>query len=281
MSYYKILGLDKEPFSTSPDPKFFYESKEHKSVLYRLRVAVELRRGLSVVLGDVGTGKTTLSRRLSQLLGLDPTLIMTMILNPVYESELQFLRDLAERFHIKILPASPPAEPSVLDYLKAIEKFLFDRGVEGNRTIVILIDESQKLSLPCLEVLRSLLNYETNEFKILQVILMGQMELLPRISGIKNLWDRISLKYVINPLEEAEVKELIEFRLKEAGYVSRYPIFTDNSIRAIYNYTQGYPRKIAMLCHDALEYLVMYKKEMIDKEVIEDLIRKDVQPVDV
>lgn len=281
MSYYKILGLDKEPFSTSPDPKFFYESREHKSVLYRLRVAIELRRGLSVVLGDVGTGKTTLSRRLSQLLGLDPTMIMTMILNPVYESELQFLRDLAERFRIKAVPTSPTEEPTVLDYLKAIEKFLFDRGVEGNRTIVILIDESQKLSLPCLEVLRSLLNYETNEFKILQVILMGQMELLPRISSIKNLWDRISLKYVINPLEEDEVREMIGFRLKEAGYVSRYPIFTDTSIRAIYNYTQGYPRKIAMLCHDALEYLVMYKKELIDKEVIEDLIRKDVQPVDV
>ena len=62
MSYYKILGLDKEPFSTSPDPKFFYESKEHKSALYRLRVAIELKRGLSVILGDVGTGKTTLSR---------------------------------------------------------------------------------------------------------------------------------------------------------------------------------------------------------------------------
>ncbi len=281
MSYYRILGLDKEPFSTSPDPEFFYESKEHKSVLYRLRVAIELRRGLSVVLGDVGTGKTTLSRRLSQLLGLDPALIMTMILNPVYESELQFLRDLAERLHIKAAYAMPSAEPTILDYLKAIERFLFDKGVEGNKTIVILIDESQKLNLSCLEVLRSLLNYETNEFKILQVILMGQMELLPRLSGIKNLWDRISLKYVINPLEENEVKEMIEFRLKEAGYVSRYPIFTDNSIRAIFNYTQGYPRKIAMLCHDALEYLVMYKKEMINKEVIEDLIRNDVQPVDV
>ncbi len=279
MSYYKILGLDKEPFSTSPDPKFFYESKEHKSVLYRLRVAIELRRGLSVVLGDVGTGKTTLSRRLSQLLVLDPTLMMTMILNPVYESELQFLSDLAERFHIKIA-AAPDGEQTVLDYLKAIEKFLFDKGVEGNKTIVILIDESQKLNSSSLEVLRSLLNYETNEFKILQVILMGQMELLPRISGIKNLWDRISLKYVINPLEESEVRDMIDFRLKEAGYVSRYPVFTDNSIRAIFNYTQGYPRKIAMLCHDALEYLVMYKREMIDKEIIEDLIRNDVQPVE-
>ena len=110
---------------------------------------------------------------------------------------------------------------------------------------------------------------------------MGQMELLPRISGIKNLWDRISLKYVINPLEENEVRDMIDFRLKEAGYVSRYPIFTENSIRAIFNYTQGYPRKIAMLCHDALEYLVMYKREMIDKEIIDDLIRNDVQPVNV
>ncbi|MBN2453764.1 MAG: AAA family ATPase [Candidatus Omnitrophica bacterium] len=280
MSYYRILGLDKEPFSTSPDPKFFYESKEHKSVLYRLRVAVELRRGLSVVLGDVGTGKTTLSRRLSQLLGLDPSLIMTMILNPVYESELQFLSDLAERFHARPAIAADK-EPTVLDYLKAIEKFLFDKGVEGNKTIVILIDESQKLGLPCLEALRSLLNYETNEFKILQVILMGQMELLPLVSSIKNLWDRISLKYVINPLEESEVREMIDFRLKAAGYVSRYPLFTDNSIRAIFNHTQGYPRKIAMLCHDALEYLVMHKKEMIDKDVIADLIRKDVQPVDI
>ncbi len=279
MGYYKILGLDAEPFSTSPDPEFFYQSKEHKSALYRLRIAIDLKRGLSVVLGDVGTGKTTLSRKLSQMIKSESSLIMTMVLNPVYDSDKEFLADLAERF--QIMPGiSGLSAPTVLDYLKRIEKFLFDKGVEGNKTIVILIDESQKLNSSSLEILRSLLNYETNEFKILQVILMGQMELLPRISGIKNLWDRISLKYVINPLEENEVREMIDFRLKEAGYVSRYPVFTDNSIRAIFNYTQGYPRKIAMLCHDALEYLVMYKKEMIDKEIIEDLIRNDVQPVE-
>lgn len=277
MSYYTLLGLDKEPFSTSPDPKFFYESKEHKSALYRLRVALELRRGLCVVLGEVGTGKTTLSRRLSQLLGEDPSLIMTMILNPVYESELQFLADLAERFQVKV-EKTHDKEPTVLDYLKSIEKFLFEKGVEGNKTIVILIDESQKIIDPCLEVLRSLLNYETNEYKILQVILMGQMELLPRISNIKNLWDRVALKYVINPLEEDEVRELIDFRLREAGYSSRYPIFTESSVRAIFNHTQGYPRKIAMVCHDALEYLVMHKREMLDKEAIDEIIRKDVQP---
>ncbi len=193
MSYYKILGLEAEPFSTSPDPQFFYQSKEHKSVLYRLRIAVELRRGLSLVLGDVGTGKTTLSRKLSQLLKSDTGLIMTMVLNPIYESAKQFLADLAERFQITV-NTHDGGQPTVLDYLKAIEKFLFEKCVEGNKTIVLLIDESQKLTDPCIEILRTILNYETNEYKILQLILLGQMELLLRRSAINNLWDRISRK---------------------------------------------------------------------------------------
>ncbi|MDD5136882.1 MAG: phage tail protein, partial [Candidatus Omnitrophica bacterium] len=133
MSYYKILGLETEPFSTSPDPEFFYQSKEHKSALYRLRVAIELRRGLSLVLGDVGTGKTTLSRKLSQLLLSESGLLMTMILNPIYESEKQFLADLAERFHI-FVSTSDGSMPTILDYLKAIEKYLFEECVEGNKT---------------------------------------------------------------------------------------------------------------------------------------------------
>ncbi|MBI3602387.1 MAG: AAA family ATPase [Candidatus Omnitrophica bacterium] len=277
MGYYKLLGLDKEPFSTSPDPEFFYQSKEHRAALYRLRVAVDLKRGLSLVLGDVGTGKTTLSRKLSQLLMQEQDLIMAVILNPVYESEAQFLADLMERFHIPF-HGEGTAAASVLDYMKVIEKFLFEKGVEENKTIVLLIDESQKMTVGCLEVLRSLLNYETNEYKILQLILMAQKELLPRISQIKNLWDRIALKYVLNPLEENEVKDLITFRLTQAGYVSRSPLFSDSAIRTIYNRTQGYPRKIAMLCHDALEYLVMYKRQMVDKEVIQALIQKEIQP---
>ncbi len=276
MSYYKILGLEKEPFSTSPDPEFFYQSKEHRSALYRVRVAIELKRGLSVILGDVGTGKTTLSRKLSQLLSTDATLIFAIVLNPIYENEIQFLADLAQRLHIDIGFANPV---TVLDYMKGIEKFLFEKCVEEKITIVLLIDESQKLIDPCLEILRSLLNYETNEYKILQLILLGQMELLPRISRIKNLWDRIALKYVINPLEENEVKELIDFRLSQAGYISRYPLFSDSAVRSIFNYTQGYPRKIAMICHDALEYLVMHKKEIVDKEVIQDLLDREVKPI--
>jgi general secretion pathway protein A len=278
MSYYKILGLDKEPFSTSPDPDFFYQSREHTAALYRLRIAVELRRGLSLILGDVGTGKTTLSRKLSQLLSADSNLVMTMILNPLYDSDKQFLADLAYQFHV--LPDSEVShEMSVLDYIQAIEKFLFEQGVREGKTVLLLIDESQRLTEPCLEVLRALLNYETNEYKILQLVLMGQMEFLPRIGQMKNLWDRIALKYIINPVEEDEVRELIHFRLKRAGYVSPEPLFSDGAIRVIYDHTQGYPRKIGMMCHDALEYLVMHGKAMVDEEVAQTLIQREVKPV--
>jgi general secretion pathway protein A len=273
MSYYKILGLDVEPFSTSPDPGFFYETKEHKAALFRLRVAVELKRGLSMVLGDVGVGKTTLSRRLSQILSEDSPVLLRVILNPDYPSEHEFLADLVERFNISPEPTEG-REATALDYMKWIEKFLFEKSITQKKTVILLIDEAQKLSDPCLEVLRSLLNYETNEHKTLQLILMGQMELLPRIRQIKNLWDRIALKRLLKPLEKDEVKKMIEFRLQHAGYQGHRPLFTDEALDGICDFTQGYPRKIAMICHDALEYLLMHNKGSVDLESVRMIVQE-------
>jgi general secretion pathway protein A len=273
MSYYKILGLDAEPFSTSPDPGFFYETEGHKAALFRLRIAVGLRRGLSVVLGDVGVGKTTLSRRLSQFLSEEPAVLLKVILNPDYHSERELLEEIVERFGITPEPVVG-REVRTLDYMKWIEKFLFEKSITQKQTVVLLIDEAQKLSDPCLEVLRSLLNYETNEYKTLQVILMGQMELLLRIQQIKNLCDRISLKHVLRPLEEDEVKKMIEFRLRQAGYRGCKPLFTDEAFKSIFHFTQGYPRKIAMVCHDALEHLLMYNKESVNLESIRTILQE-------
>lgn len=274
MSYYKILGLDKEPFSTSPDPAFFYESQEHHAALMRLMIEIRLKRGLSVILGDVGTGKTTLSRKLFQMLKEREDMIFHMILDPTYESEKLFLDSLTRTFGIEMNAAQ---EPSILDYKEAIKKYLFQIAAEENKTVVLLVDEAQKLNTLSLEVLRVMLNYETNEYKLLQVVLLGQMELLPRIREIKNIWDRISLKYMLNPLDEKETKEMIEFRLRAAGYESRVEFFTDEALNEIYRYTQGYPRRISMLCHNALKALVLESKHVIDANIIRNLISRDVK----
>lgn len=273
MSYYQILGLDKEPFSTSPDPNFFYESKEHQAALMRLMVEIRLRRGLSVILGDVGTGKTTLSRKLFQMLKEREDIIFHMIMDPTFDTEEIFLESLIRTFKIEITAANP----SILDYKEEIKKYLFQKGVTENKIIVLLIDEAQKLNSLSLEILRVLLNYETNEYKLLQLVLLAQLELLPYIREIKNLWDRISLKYVLNPLDEQETKEMIEFRLRAAGYNSNLPFFTDEAIAEIYRYTQGYPRRISMLCHNTLKLLVMESKSIVDREVIQNLISREVK----
>ncbi len=264
MSYYQILGLDKEPFSTSPDPEFFYQSQEHQAALTRLMIEIRLRRGLSVILGDVGTGKTTLSRKLFQMLKAREDTIFFMILDPTYETEEVFLESMIRTFQIHLESASP----SILDAKEAIKRYLFQKGIQENKTIILLIDEAQKLNQTSLEVLRVLLNYETNEFKLLQLVLLAQLELLPKIREMKNLMDRISMKYMINPLDDVETKEMIEFRIKQAGYHSALPLFKEDAIVEIYQQTQGYPRQISMLCHNALKSLVMENKVVVDRAVV-------------
>lgn len=273
MSYFKVLGLNTEPFSTSPDPNFFYQSQEHQAAITRLLIEIRLRRGLSLILGDVGTGKTTLSRKLFQMLKERNDIIFHMILDPTYETEELFLESLIRTFQIELSKTNP----SILDYKDAIKKFLFQRGAEENKTIVLLVDEAQKLNSLSLEALRVLLNYETNEYKLLQLVLLAQLELLPRIREIKNLMDRISLKYIINPLDEKEIKEMIEFRIQQAGYNGGVPLFTDDAIEEIYRYTQGYPRRISMLCHNALKLLVMENKPVANGQVIRDLISREIK----
>jgi len=269
LSYLSQIGLQQEPFSTSPDPKFLYHSLSHETALRRLEISIRLRRGLSLIVGDVGTGKTTLSRALFQAFKDEPDYIFHLILDPNYKSEFQFLAALIKMFGINA------GFKSTLDYKDALKDYLFQKGVEEGKTIILLIDEGQKLTPDHLETLRILLNYETNEYKLLQLVIMSQLELLPRIKKIKNFTDRISLKYIINPLDEKETREMINFRLHQAGLDVNFALFTDEAIKLIYEYTQGYPRKITLTCHDALGLLIMRDKKTVDKEIIEEIVNRE------
>lgn len=278
MSYFKVLGFEKEPFSTSPDPNFFYLTREHETALTNILIELRLKRGLSVVLGDVGTGKTTLSRKLIQELKDREDFIFQIILDPSFENEMLFLSSLARNFEIDNLVGIDNNSPSsILLIRESLERFLFQKGVTENKIVTLIIDESQKLSESSLEVLRVLLNYETNEFKLLQLVLLGQMELHSKIINIPNFFDRISFKYTLNPLDLEETKEMIGFRIKQAGYKSSMNLFLDEAISQIHQCTKGYPRRITMLCHSALKTLVLEKKIVVDANMIQGLMDEEVR----
>ncbi len=275
MSYYRILGFEKEPFSTSPDPEFFYSSREHERALTNVLIELRLKRGLSVVLGDVGTGKTTLSRKLIQDLKSRQDCLFHIMLDPLFESNALFLQSLVRSFGILGDPAGQT--PSITDLREQLERFLFQKGVVEQKTVVLIIDEAQKLNPMSLEALRVLLNYETNEFKLLQLVLLGQNELLSTLKGIPNFLDRISFKTLLNPLDYEEMKEMVYFRIEKAGYHSKMDLFLEEALREIHNYTHGYPRKVTMLCHRALKEMLMKHKLVVDRQIVEELIEDEVQ----
>ncbi len=272
MSYYRVLGLDKEPFSTSPDPAFFYQTQQYRATLANLLIEFRLRRGLSVVLGDIGTGKTTLGRKLIQLLRERNGFIFHMVLDPTYPTEDLFFASLSRTLGIEV----PAASPTLVDYREALERFLFRKAVEEKQTVVLVIDEAHKLNMLSLEMLRILLNYETNEAKLLQLVLLGQLELLPLIQHMPNLADRISFKSLLRPLDLSETQQMIHYRLQEAGYQSASPLFLDEAVEEIHAVCEGYPRRIAMACHRALRTLVMEGMRTVDRAMVESIVRDEV-----
>jgi general secretion pathway protein A len=273
MSYYQVLGFEKEPFSTSPDPEFFYSSAGHERALTNVLIELRLKRGLSVVLGDVGTGKTTLSRKLVQDLRKREDCLFHMMLDPSFESRAAFTQSLVKNFGI---PIENP-QPTLTDMREALERFLFQKGVVEQKTVILIIDEAQKLDPMSMEVLRLMLNYETNQFKLLQLVLLGQTELLGSIQQIPNFMDRISFKTRLVPMDFDEMKEMIFFRIEQAGYKARMDLFLEEAMKEIYQATQGYPRQVTMLCHKALKSMLMKNKAAVDKQVIQAIVEEEAQ----
>lgn len=281
MSYFQSLGFEREPFSTSPDPQFLYLTREHEMALTNTLIELRLRRGLSVILGDVGTGKTTLSRKLIQCLTQRGDFVIHMVLDPCFETEHSFLTSLIRNFEINTAPVLSDGKTfkdlTVLDLKECLEKFLYHKTILENKTVVLIVDEAQKLTEASIEMLRVILNYETNDNKMLQLILLGQLELHSKIVKIPNFLDRISFKYALNPLGFQDTKDLINFRVKKAGYQMRSVLFLDEAIRIIHKVSKGYPRKITQLCHRALKRLVMDKKWTVDQQVMNAIVEEDIK----
>lgn len=257
MDYFEVINLKKEPFSNSPDPDFFFRSNTHVDCLQKIELSIRLKKGLAVVIGDVGTGKTTLCRQMIRNFGNDDQVETHLILDPGFRDASEFLHNLAKIFR-KRMPARGTSD---LKIKESIKRYLFKRGVDENKIILLIIDEGQKLTGQCLEMLRELLNFETNDHKLLQVVIFAQKELEPILQNHRNFVDRISLYYTLKPFNFKETISLIRFRLELAGDPNRgYKFLTYPAMIALYLSTGGYPRKIVNLCHRILLTLIIQNR---------------------
>lgn len=271
MNYYKSLKLDIEPFSNSPDPEIFFPSKQHAQALQWLEIGIRLKRGLHVLIGDIGTGKTTICRKLLQGLAPDESVRAMLILDPGFSSAKSFLQEL----HFLFTGRHPHPDRDPRDLKEILKSVLFKRTIDKNELLVLVIDEGQKLSEEMLEVLRELLNYETNKEKLLQIIIFGQKELTETLNCVPNLKDRINKLLVITPLTKEETAEFIQFRLRRAATGPDYPHFSKRALSTIYKVTRGYPRRIVTLCHHVILRLTTSQTTNATTRLVKSVLREN------
>jgi len=255
MNLYANLDLVREPFSNSPDPNFLHETRQHATCLQELEISLRLRRGLSVITGDIGTGKTTLCRSLLRTFGEDAEVDMHLLLDPHFSTPEEFLRVVLG----SVSRLTPDPDLGLWELKEALKQQLFRLGMVERRLVVLVIDEGQKISPENLELLREMLNYETNSCKLLQIVIFAQRELEPMLKTMPNLADRINVRRRLRPLSLPETRQMIRHRLRVAASSGTVPQvgFSPAAICAIHLAGKGSPRKIVRLCHMAmLEMLV-------------------------
>ncbi len=242
--YLEYFGFREKPFSIAPDPRYLYMSERHREALAHLLYGVKTEGGFVLLSGEVGTGKTTVCRCL--LDQLPESTQVAFIINPRLTVE-ELLATICDEFAISY----PPGNSSTKVFVDHINHYLLDANAKGYRPVLI-IDEAQNLSTEVLEQIRLLTNLETNERKLLQIVLLGQPELRAKLGKpeLRQLKQRVTASYHLEPLSKDEVTAYIKHRLAVAGV--RRIIFPPATIARIYRLSQGIPRVINLLCDRAL-----------------------------
>jgi len=266
LNLFDSIGLKADPFSTSPNVDLFFPAVQHRQCLEGLELAIRMRRGLSVIRGGIGVGKTTISRKLIQNFKAEPDdFDFYLILDPKFESELILLKYIIDLFGVN------NTGESVQECRNIIENYLLKIGVEQGKILVLIIDEGQNLPGEMLDVFRTLLNFETDDFKLLQLIIFGQPEMGAMIHKYPNFEDRISFDFEIGPIALEDMRGMVDHRIEVSGGKPG-SWFTEKAILKIYKNTQGYPRKVTQLCHQLLLTMMSENKNEISEEMVQRVI---------
>jgi general secretion pathway protein A len=269
--YLEYFGLSEKPFGMTPDPAFYYESKQHREALDCLTFFLAQREGFALIYGDVGSGKTTLSRIFIDSLG-NKTYNTALILNPIMD-EAEFIKEVLKELNVQ---NEQNTKKELYDTLKA---FLLDEFANGKETVLI-IDEAQLISNELLELIRLISNIETDKQKILHTIFFAQPEFIEKLrdKSMRHLSQRITVTYYIAPLSYSEVRSYIGYRLIKAGMKSNFDI-KDNAVKLIHTASRGYPRLINYLCDRCLLLLYAQSKNVIDKRAVSKVLQEENIPL--
>jgi len=260
--YLSFYGLSEKPFSQTPDPKFLYWNDHYRETIASLRYGIQERKGFITMIGEAGTGKTTLLRKLLDDLGPDVVSVFLFNPNASFEEILEYtLSELG----------IPAASGRKLAMMQRLNDFLLAAFQEGKNTI-LLIDEAQDLETEVLESLRLLSNLETSTEKILQIVLSGQPELATRLAqpNLRQLKQRIAVRCRIEPLGRHELADYIAARLSVAG--GRSDLFAPATLDPIWEFARGIPRLINTVCDNALLVGYALGRQTIDEEVIGEVV---------
>jgi general secretion pathway protein A len=258
--YLDHFNLNENPFSLTPDPRYLFMSERHREGLAHLLYGVQQPGGFVQLTGDIGSGKTTLCRCLIKQLPSDTE--VALVLNPRL-TVIELLATVCDELRIPY-----PAETgSIKVLIDALNRHLLEAHAQGRRTVLI-IDEAQNLNEDVLEQIRLLTNLETSQDKLLQIILIGQPELLSLLSGrkLRQLAQRITARYHLLALSKSETCAYIQHRLKIAG--RRDPLFTDRAMRCVYRLSGGMPRLINIICDRALLGAYARDKRRINSAIV-------------
>jgi general secretion pathway protein A len=246
LRYYQHFGLQRDPFLDTADPHFYCELPAVRRNAARIIGSIEGSRGLTVVLGAPGTGKTSLSVSVEQAMLNNEQIVIGKILDPTFASDVEFLLAIGRVFGLALPPRSPAALKN------ALKNFFFDTAVLEEKTLLLVIDEAQNLSDDGLETLRLLLNFQIPQRKLLNVVLYGQSELEQHIYDRENLHDRVDAYVRLDPLDAAAAAALLEHRLVRSGKTPTVRVFSSDALDLAIAAGNGLPRRLTTVARGAM-----------------------------
>jgi general secretion pathway protein A len=259
--YLEYWGFKEYPFENVPDPRFFYVSRSHEEALSRLLYAIRMRKGAALLSGEIGCGKTTLTKVCFEHLSPDQFDIGVMV-HPRLDG-VEFLQEILYQFGVN------NGADTKVKCIHAIQEKMLE-NLRTRKETLLVIDEAHLLTPAALEEIRLLLNFQLNDRFLITVLLLGQPELIERVKTIQQLHQRIPIKYHLTPFDVNESTQYILFRQKRAGKEDN--VFTDEAMRRMHDYTKGVPRKINTLSDLALLIGFCENRKEIKPEIIEKII---------